>query len=213
MPVRRYYYNKALSLRKKIYIEIFYVLPKAFYWLDSNKRETPRCTWRHLWRKSVVKFRRSPPLFLFNPLPIPELCVRNSGWNVAKEARENQGEVGWDQARRVNQSRPVGRPNNPVRPLETGRIRGGRPTSIDPNVHVTRFVIILNYMPGSSFQTDSRESLSCWNISVNFRLFWYDDWVMRKKEYKRRIKSAHIYYTNLFFFNLHSDYLCTCIKK
>lgn len=49
------------------------------------------------------------PLFLFNPLLVPELRVRNSGWNVVKEAGENQGEVGWDQARRVNQSRPVGR--------------------------------------------------------------------------------------------------------
>jgi len=113
-------------------------------------------------------------LLLFNPLPSPGCCV----WETVECGEKGRRKSGWSGLRPGETGQPVqtsrSRPNNPVRSLETGWIRRGKPTTIDPNVHVTRFVIILNYTPGSSFQTDSRKPLSCQNISCenfNLRLF------------------------------------------
>jgi hypothetical protein len=97
----------------------FYFLREACYWSDE---------WCDALGACGAIFGENLQLSFGGVFPLSSgrSCVRNDGWNVVKEAGENQSDVGWDQARRVNQSRPVGRaPTTPVRPLETGRIRGG----------------------------------------------------------------------------------------
>lgn len=122
-----------------------------------------RCTWRHPWRKSLVT---NP----FSPLIVPDRILREKRMDV-ECGKGGRGKSGWSGLRPGETGQPVqtsrSRPNNPVRSLETGRIRGnrggkekGRLTSIDPNIHVTRFVIILYYTPRSLFKTDNRDAAS-----------------------------------------------------
>lgn len=66
--------------------------------------EIPRCTWRHLWRKSVVKFRRSPPSFSL---------TLYSAWSCVWETvdgmwRKRQGKirVKWVETRRDGSTSP-----------------------------------------------------------------------------------------------------------
>lgn len=93
-----------LYVKEYFHVKVFYVLPKAFYWLDNNKRETPRCTWRHLWRKSLVQFRRSLPSFSLTLYP-----SRSCMWETVDGMwRKRQGKirVKWVETRRDGSTSP-----------------------------------------------------------------------------------------------------------
>lgn len=97
---------------------IFTLCP--FYWLNDETVHS-RCTWRHLWRKSLVT----------NPSFSPSRrSTRSSVWETTDVecGKGGRGKSGWSGLRPGETGQPVqtsrSRPNNPVRSLETGRIRG-----------------------------------------------------------------------------------------